>query len=221
MGKRIIMALSGGLDSATLLAYLKFEQYMVSCIGFTYGSKHNSYENKAASDIADFYKVPYQLIDLTSIFSSFTSSLMKDGADIPEGHYSDSSMSSTVVPSRNIIFSSILSGLAWSQGISQIALGVHSGDHAIYPDCRPGFIKAIDTALFLGTDGKVEIIAPFLNMNKQEIVKIGLHLGVPYHLTRTCYKDQEIACGVCGSCYERQEAFTLNGTQDPIIYEER
>ncbi len=160
-------------------------------------------------------------IDLTGVMAGFKSALMKDGGDIPEGHYTDESMSATVVPGRNIIFLSILAGAAWSAGATMIAIGVHKGDHAIYPDCREQFIAAMSTAIFSGTDGRVCVSAPFRDMDKISILKWGLEHDVPYTLTRTCYKDQVVSCGKCGSCVERLEAFELNEIEDPIPYYSR
>jgi len=218
---KILLSLSGGVDSTTLLAHLLAEEYEVEAVSFFYASKHNAFENSAAARIAGYYKVPNTFIDLSGIMNSFKSNLMLHGGDIPEGHYTDESMSQTVVPARNIIFLSILSGLAWSKGISEIAIGVHQGDHAIYPDCRIPFLTAMEEAIRLGTDGYVELTAPFLRMNKIETVRRGLELGVPYELTRTCYKNQPIACGKCGACVERLEAFKRNGLEDPIPYENK
>ena len=141
------------------------------------------------------------------------------GGEIPEGHYNDATMSQTVVPGRNLMFASILAGYAESIGFNRIALGVHKGDHEIYPDCRKEFVKALDSCIYLSTDKSVEVYTPLIDMDKIEIVQEGLDLEVPYHLTRTCYKDQERSCGVCGSCVERLEAFKLNNVKDPIEYE--
>jgi len=215
----VIMSLSGGMDSTTVLDQLAFEGFSIVCLGFTYGSKHNEYENIAAEKIAKHYKVHYKLIDLTVVFDGFKSNLLKSGGDIPEGHYEQENMSLTVVPGRNTIFASILLGAAESIGASKIALGVHQGDHAIYPDCRVEYIKALDTLLYLASDKKVEVITPFLHTDKVGILEFGLKNDTPYHLTRTCYKDQELSCGVCGSCNERIEAFSKHRAIDPIQYE--
>jgi len=215
----VVLSLSGGLDSSTLLGYLVHQGMRPYCVSFTYGSKHNKYENKAARDIASFYNVSLIEMNLSEVFGNFNSSLLLNQGAIPEGPYTDKTMSSTIVPSRNIIFLSILSGLAWTVNASYIAIGIHAGDHAIYPDCRTEFYKAMDSALYLGTDKKVQMLAPFVDMDKKEVVRIGHSLGVPFQLTRTCYKDQEIACGKCGSCVERLESFAEIGVTDPIIYE--
>jgi 7-cyano-7-deazaguanine synthase len=218
---KAIVSLSGGLDSTTLLADIINSKIFteVSAVGFTYGAKHNSFENIAAKAIAFHYDVPFELIDISGVMKGFKSNLLKTGGEIPEGHYEDKSMSLTVVPGRNIIFLSILAGLAWSKGAERLFIGIHAGDHAIYPDCRPNFFVAMREAIYEGTDSKVEIFAPFLNIDKGGIVARGLELKVPYELTRTCYKAQSVACGKCGSCRERLAAFKFNGIKDPLIYE--
>ena len=217
--KKIVLALSGGMDSSTLLAYLLDKGFEVIPVTFEYGSKHNRYEYSACLQIARHYNLKIaQCFDLTNIMSQFKSNLLKSGGDIPEGHYTDVSMNKTVVPGRNIIFLSILSGFAWSVEASQIAIGIHKGDHAIYPDCRPQFYTAMKATIQYGTGGMIELIAPFLNHDKTQILKAGLKLEVPYELTRTCYKEQWQACGKCGSCNERIGAFKNNGVLDPIKY---
>ena len=219
--KKILISFSGGLDSTTLLAYCLNEGMEVHAVSFSYGSKHNKYENEAAKRIIEHYEIPFHFFDLTPIFNSFQSSLLQSGGPIPEGHYQAESMRQTVVPARNMIFISILTGLAESLRIPIIGLGVHAGDHFIYPDCRPGFIRPIRKAIFEATDNAVELFTPFIYLTKKEIIELSKSFfdEVPYHLTRTCYKDQEKACGVCGSCQERLEAFNLAGIPDPIKYE--
>jgi len=217
---KTLISLSGGLDSTTLLAASINLGEQCYAISFSYGSKHNKFENEAARIIAEYYKVPFQLIDISSVMIDFKSDLLLTGADIPEGHYNDSSMKRTVVPCRNLIFGSILAGYAQSNKIDQIKLGIHSGDHFIYPDCRPEFFYSFAYTVNKATEGTVRVEAPFLDLDKADIVKIGLELNVPYQLTRTCYKYQQIACGVCGSCNERKEAFALNNAVDPLTYKE-
>lgn len=219
MKQKVIMALSGGMDSSTLLAWLLDQGYEVEAVSFSYGSKHNQYERQCAIDFAAHYGIVLHHIDLTDIMAGFKSNLLKTGGDIPEGHYTDASMSATVVPGRNIIFLSCLTGLAWSRDASHIAIGIHSGDHAIYPDCRPEFYDSMNKAIKAGTDGRVDIIAPFLTWDKTRILEWGIPHKVPYELTRTCYKDQPLSCGACGSCVERLEAFTAIGIKDPVEYE--
>jgi 7-cyano-7-deazaguanine synthase len=219
MDKKAIVALSGGMDSVTVLAWLLDQGHEVHAVTFAYGSKHMDYELKAARDIISRYRIPRYHFNLEGVFSNFRSNLLKTGGEIPEGHYTDESMKLTVVPGRNIIFTSILAGLAQSIEAEYIALGIHQGDHAIYPDCRAEFFDAMNNAILHGTGGIVRFIAPFLNTDKEGILKWGVEHNVPYHLTRTCYKDQQLACGKCGSCVERLEAFAKIGQEDPVTYE--
>lgn len=226
---QIVMGLSGGMDSATLLGLLLEQGHTVHCCIFYYGSKHNKWENRAAEEIIDFYQLNKQKpvfghpMDISKVMEGFQSNLLLSGAEIPEGHYASENMKKTVVPGRNLIMASIMAGLAESIGAGKVALGVHSGDHFIYPDCRTEFVKALDTTVFLSSDRKVEVIAPLADDDKYSILQKGYSLDpeVPYHLTRTCYKDQAVSCGKCGSCNERLEAFQKLGMKDPIEYESR
>jgi 7-cyano-7-deazaguanine synthase len=223
--KKIVIGLSGGMDSTTLLGYLLEQGYQVHCCSFIYGSKHGSWEYKAACEIYQYYKtafpVEHHTFDLTQSFKNFQSYLLQSGGEIPEGHYNEESMKQTVVPGRNLIFASLMAGLAESIGAEEVALGVHSGDHHIYPDCRPEFIQALGETIKHSTEKKVTIFTPFIYIDKAKILKIGysLPVPVPYHLTRTCYKDQPLACGKCGSCQERLEAFEKINKKDLIQYE--
>ncbi len=222
--KKVVIGLSGGMDSATLLGILLGQGVEVHCCTFYYGSKHGRYENEAAVRILKYYRehpVKYYKFNLLDIFSNFSSNLLQSGGAIPEGHYAAESMKKTVVPGRNTIFASIMSGLAESIGADAISLGVHSGDHHIYPDCRPEYITALHHTIQEATEGQVQVITPLINDNKTTILKKGYALNppVPYRLTRTCYKDQLVACGKCGSCVERLEAFSNLKIKDPVDYE--
>jgi len=213
-----IVSLSGGMDSVTVLseAVDEYGSGSVQCVGFQYGSKHNPFENEAARQVASHYGVPFELIDLTHIGEKLNSNLLRSGDAVPEGHYQEESMRQTVVPGRNLLFISVLTALAQSRGVLEVWLGIHSGDHFIYPDCRPEFFHSIRKGV--KTAYEVELCAPFLMGDKTSIIQRGLQLGTPYHLTRTCYTDQVVACGRCGSCQERLEAFRNNGVEDPIEY---
>lgn len=216
---KAIVSLSGGADSATTLALALKAGREVESFGFYYASKHNPWENQAAENLAAHYGIPFQLIDISGIMGNFKSSLLASGEKIPEGHYQEENMRSTVVPMRNIIFASILAGIADSKGAEEIWLGVHAGDHFIYPDCRKETIEAMNKVIYLATEKLIEIRTPLQGWDKTKIINEGFVLGVPYELTRTCYTAGEIACGKCGSCQERLEAFRNLGLTDPIPYQ--
>ena len=223
--KKVVLSLSGGVDSSTLLGMCVAQGYEVHAVLFTYGSKHNSYEEKAVEKVIAHYQkesvhpITFSKIDLSTVFALSGSHLLSNGGEIPEGHYEAPSMVQTVVPCRNLVFASVLASIAESVGASQVLLGVHAGDHVIYSDCREEFVEALDEAVQLATDGRVSVVAPYVNSTKAGIVGQGLRYEVPYELTRSCYKAQEIACGKCGTCVERLEAFAVHNVKDPIEYE--
>ena len=219
--QKTILSLSGGLDSTVLLAHLLDHGYDTLPVNFLYPSKHNRYEKRAAKAVASYYDINLHVINLTQVMEGFKSNLLLSGSDIPEEHYNHPSMSKTVIPARNMIFISILAGLAQSKGIRTIHLAIHSGDHHIYPDCRPDFYFSVVNTISYATNAKVMPVANFLYKTKAQIVKKGIRLNAPLHLTRTCYKNQPTACGKCGSCIERLEAFKQGGFIDPIIYQSR
>jgi 7-cyano-7-deazaguanine synthase len=146
------------------------------------------------------------------------SNLLKGGGDIPEGEYKDLSMKQTVVPFRNAIMLSLAVGIAESNGYERVSLAVHSGDHFIYPDCRPEFIDNIRKAIGCGTDAGIELFAPYVTYTKAEIIHEGYSMGVPFKETWTCYKGGERHCGICGSCDERKKSFIEAGIKDPTDY---
>jgi len=218
--KTVLISLSGGMDSSTLVAWFIDNDFKVNCINFTYGSKHNKYEIESARKINSYYNLPKLLeLDMSYIFENMRSNLLLSGGNIPEGHYNDESMKLTVVPGRNTIFASIMYGIAESREIGFISLGVHQGDHHIYPDCRTEYINSLRATIDFASDSKVGVLAPFISIDKSGILEIGKRLDVPYELTRTCYKDQLLSCGKCGSCMERLEAFKNINVIDPITYD--
>ncbi len=219
---KYVISLSGGLDSATALALLLNQNpdaEIRPCF-FHYGSKHGFHEEKAAHDIAGHYQLPLRIFDCSTIFHNFSSALLAhDKREIPRSGYDLESMADTVVPGRNLIFASIMAAWAESNGFDCVVMGMHGGDHQLYPDCRPGFVDSLNTTLAESTDGKIKLLAPFLYYSKARIVEAGLKLGVPYEKTRSCYQNHELACGSCGTCRERLEAFAQNGVKDPILYQ--
>jgi 7-cyano-7-deazaguanine synthase len=216
--EKAIVTLSGGLDSATLL-YWSTKRYDVSAVTFDYGSKHNLKEQAAAKELARRAGVHHNLIELPFINNLFKSDLLRSGGSIPEGHYEDSSMRRTVVPFRNGIMLSIAIGFAESLEAGTVLYAAHAGDHAIYPDCRPAFLRAISEAGRAGTYLGVEIKDPFIDLRKKDIVLLGNDMRVPFEITYSCYKGGEIHCGKCGTCVERKEAFRLAGIKDPTTYD--
>lgn len=214
--EHILVAMSGGIDSSTLALLLK-QTYSVNPVHLVYGSNHNEWELEALGTFLTVHEfmLPF-VISLSNVFENISSELL--GGRIPEGHYNDASMKQTVVPGRNLLFISTLASLAESMGVPNIALGIHQGDHHIYPDCRPEFARYAKKAVLASTEGRVQLLTPFLNCNKTEIVSIGLELGIDYTNTRTCYKNSPTACGKCGACVERIEAFANNNVPDPIEY---
>ncbi len=212
---KAIIILSGGMDSTTLLYWAKLTYDKIEAISFDYGQKHKK-ELELAKWHCNKLNIPHKLIDLD--FSYFDSSLL-GSSDIPEGHYEAENMKSTVVPFRNGIMLSYAVGYAENIGGADVLIGSHSGDHTIYPDCRASFIEAFDRASFHGTYNNILIKTPFGSSKKEDILKKGLQLLVPYEKTWSCYKGNEKACGKCGTCVERLEAFKKNYIEDPIEYE--
>ena len=215
-----LVVFSGGMDSATALWLARREFGTVSAVSFDYGAKHNARELAAADAICRKLSVPHVTIPLGFIGGYFHSSLLKSGGAIPEGAYNEDNMASTVVPFRNGIMLAAAAGLAEDSGCSVVILGNHSGDHAIYPDCRPEFIDGMARAIEAGTGGKVKLLSPFCNMNKAQIAARGAELGVDFALTWSCYNGREKHCGKCGTCRERKDAFREAGIPDPTVYED-
>lgn len=215
--KDSVIVVSGGMDSITLL-YDKKEEIALA-VTFDYGSKHNAKEIAWAKVHCGRLGIRHIVIRLDFMQRYFTSSLLEGGADIPEGHYADENMKSTVVPFRNGIMLSVAAGIAESNGLKKILIANHGGDHTIYPDCRPEFIEAMDRAITNGTYEDVRIDAPYTNITKADIAKIGKRLGIDYSETWSCYKGGERHCGKCGTCIERKEAMALAGIDDRTEYE--
>ena len=236
---RTVMALSGGMDSTALLMRLLADGYQVHAISFDYGQKHVVELERARANIrylADWgHEVQHQVIDLTSAMSSFHSALTDGAVEIPTGHYEEEQMKQTVVPNRNAIFASILYGHALSIALREkvnveIALGVHSGDHAIYPDCRPQFYSALAHAFEIGNwDSEfVSFRLPWIDGHKETILRdaesaiehLGLDFDTVFANTTTSYNpaDQGRSAGTSGADVERILAFHAIGRVDPVPY---
>jgi 7-cyano-7-deazaguanine synthase len=209
---------SGGMDSITLL-YDKKEEIALG-ISFDYGSNHNAKEIPFAKMHCERLGIKHIVINLDFMHQYFKSSLLEGADAIPEGNYADENMKSTVVPFRNGIMLSIAIGIAESNNLKKVFIANHGGDHTIYPDCRPEFIKAIDEAATTGTYVNVRIEAPYTNITKTDIARRGAELGINFAETWSCYKGGEKHCGKCGTCVERKEALELADVPDPTEYEE-
>lgn len=211
MNKDSIIVLSGGMDSVTMLH--QYASAIALAVNFTYGSNHNARELECARHHCDSLGIELVVIDLSFIGELFHSSLLEGADAIPEGEYDFDNMKSTVVPFRNGIMLSVACGLAESRGLKHVMIANHGGDHAIYPDCRAGFVDAMSLAMKEGTYDGVTIIAPYTDITKGEIAVIGKKLGVDYTHTYSCYKGGEEHCGKCGTCVERAEALAYAGIE--------
>lgn len=217
---KLIFILSGGLDSTTALYQLRQEHEVTEALSFDYGQRHKR-ELVSAKNICDDLKIPHQIIDLSHLNGLLQgSSLTTPGIETPYGNYKEETMKQTVVPNRNAIMINIAAGYAVSQKIYGLGLGVHAGDHYIYPDCRPEFMDSQQQTLSLANECNFKLLTPFLHLSKKEIVKIGHALGVPFEKTWTCYEGAEKPCSLCGSCTERIGSFWKNGLQDPLYSSE-
>ena len=216
--KDTLMVVSGGMDSITML--YEYARRIALAVTFNYGSNHNAREIECARYNCDLLGIELIVVDLPFIGQLFESSLLSGADAIPEGDYDDDNMRSTVVPFRNGIMLSIAAGLAESRSLKRLMLANHGGDHAIYPDCRPGFIEAMSRAISEGTYEHLFISAPYTDITKADIARHGAALGIDYSHTYSCYKGGEKHCGRCGTCTERRQAFIDAGIPDPTQYEE-
>ena len=204
--KDSVIIVSGGMDSITLL--------------HDYGSNHNAKEIPFAELHCKRLGIKHITIPLEFMHKYFKSSLLEGADAIPEGHYEDENMKSTVVPFRNGIMLAIAAGIAESNGLDHVMIANHGGDHAIYPDCRPEFISAMSSATSAGSYNGVTVIAPYTSITKGDIARKGKELGIDYTETWSCYKGGDKHCGKCGTCVERKEALRDAGIEDFTEYEE-
>lgn len=215
-----VVLFSGGMDSATLIAWARDQGYKVIALSVNYGQRHKV-ELECAKAYCSSFGIEHIILDLSSVQAILAgSALTSDEVDVPHGHYADENMKLTVVPNRNMILLSLAAGLAVSRKATKIFYAAHAGDHAIYPDCRPEFYEAAKQAISLGNYDAPDMEAPFIEMRKEDIAEYGDRLGVPWEMTWSCYEGQpdQGHCGKCGTCVERKEAFTVAEIYDPTVY---
>ena len=215
---KVVVLVSGGMDSVTALYHAAGEHEVVAGLSFDYGSKHNHKELPLAAWHCEQLGVLHHVVSLSFMDDLFESDLLKSGGDIPEGHYEAENMKQTVVPFRNGIMMAIAAGFAESIKACGLVIAAHSGDHAIYPDCREDFMKPMAEAITAGTYADVQVLRPFIDQRKEDIVSRGSELGIDFSQTWSCYKGDELHCGKCGTCVERKEAFEIGGVEDPTVY---
>ncbi|EME55007.1 7-cyano-7-deazaguanine synthase QueC [Amycolatopsis decaplanina] len=216
----VAVVLSGGMDSTTVAAHYHHDGHPLLMITVDYGQRHRK-EIDSAAAVARHYSAEHVVVDLRSVGSALTgSALTDDTVAVPDGHYAEATMKATIVPNRNAILANVAVGIALSHRAAVLALGTHAGDHFIYPDCRPAFIDALSTLVEVANEGMnpPRVEAPFLRWSKSDIARHGTMLGAPMELTWSCYKGGDRHCGVCGTCYERREAFRDADVPDPTAY---
>ena len=216
--KDSVIILSGGMDSVTML--YEFEERIALAVSFDYGSNHNAREIPFAHQHCMDLGIRHIVIPLEFMSKYFKSSLLEGPEAIPEGHYEDENMKSTVVPFRNGIMLSIAVGIAESAGLKHVMMANHGGDHTIYPDCREEFVNSFSEAARTGTFVGVTLLSPYTNLTKADIARKGKGLGVDYSKTWSCYKGGVVHCGRCGTCVERREALAEAGIEDPTEYQD-
>ncbi|MEC8013899.1 MAG: 7-cyano-7-deazaguanine synthase QueC [Verrucomicrobiota bacterium] len=215
---KAVVLFSGGLDSTVLVQQLIHDQASVRLLSINYGQRHKK-ELSHSSRIATSMNLPHRILDLPDLAELLSGSSLTDSSvELPEGHYAEESMKSTVVPNRNMILLAMAAGYALSIDFDTVAYAAHAGDHTIYPDCRPVFADAMQNALQLADWKDLRLHRPFVNLTKAELVRIGAKLGAPLHLTWSCYAGEESHCGKCGTCVERKEAFEVAKITDPTEY---
>jgi 7-cyano-7-deazaguanine synthase len=222
MDKIAVIIASGGIDSTTLLYKLIHDRYQLRALTFLYGQKHLK-ETNFATNIYKNLSLEYKIVDISGIKDLISGSALTDvNVNIPEVpetmDYYDT-LKSTIVPNRNSIFLTLAVAYAQQLNCNIIFYGAHHSDRGVYPDCRKEFIESFEHSQRLANDNdKIKIMAPFVDMDKAEIVKIGNKLAVPYDKTWSCYKGLELHCGQCSSCRERKRAFRQSGIEDPTVY---
>lgn len=219
---RTVVAASGGLDSTVLTYDLVRNGHDLMLLSFDYGQRHRR-ELHSARRLAHRLNVAHRVVDLSSLKTVLhDSALTNPDIAVPAGEYTAETLSTTVVPARNAIFLSVAVGAAVSWGAQTVAFAAHSGDHHVYPDCRPEFVRAVQELARTSTEGfgDIGVLAPYITWSKSQIVKHGHRLGVPFEATWSCYQGLEWHCGTCSTCRERRGAFTSAQVPDPTEYME-
>ncbi len=215
----IVVVYSGGMDSTVLLYHLAAQGHQIRALSVNYGQRHRK-ELSAAREICVRLGINHQEVDLSSITPLLSGSALTNAAiDLPAGHYEDQSMRITVVPNRNMILLSLATAWAINERCDAVAYGAHSGDHAIYPDCRETFVTPLAEAIRHCDWHQVSLLRPFIGMTKGDICQLGASLAVPFEKTWSCYGGGMRHCGGCGTCTERREACEHAGVADPTEYE--
>ena len=218
MPQKVVVIYSGGMDSFTVLHNAIRAGHDVYALSFNYGQRHVK-ELVCAQNVCQELGIHHKIVDISAINQLIGGSSLTSDIAVPEGHYAADNMKSTVVPNRNMILLSLAVGYAVSLDAQAVYYGAHCGDHFIYPDCRPEFVQKMNDVCQIANYDPVDIISPYLHQTKIDILTDGLAMGLDYSKTWTCYNGREKACGKCGSCQERLEAFSLNKVVDPLPYE--
>ncbi len=221
---KAVILLSGGLDSTVCMACAKEAGYELYPISFDYHQRH-SIELESAKKVAEFYQVARHIVIETNMNAIGGSALTDTSIEVPDGNIKSDEIPVTYVPARNLIFLSYALSYAEAIGAERILIGVNALDYSGYPDCRPAFIEQFQQVANYATkataaDNKEILIeTPLLNLSKKEIVELGTKLGAPLHVSHSCYRGGEKACGVCDSCQLRLKGFREAGIVDPVPYE--
>jgi len=209
---------SGGLDSTVLLAMMVSVGKDVIPVNVNYGQRHYALEHASSQNVCRAYGL--EPVELEIPKSMFHPNALSGHVPVPEGHYEHESMKATVCPNRNMVLLACATAQAIALDAQEVAYAAHAGDHAIYPDCRPEFVDAMERVLRVCHYHPIWLLTPFLHMTKAEIVLAGRRFGAPMEKTYSCYNGRALHCGKCGTCVERREAFTVAGILDPTAYEE-
>lgn len=221
---KAVILLSGGLDSTVCMAYAKDAGYELYPISFNYHQRH-SIELESAKKVAQFYQVASHIVIETNMNDIGGSALTDTSIDVPNGDVQNHEIPVTYVPARNLIFLSYALSYAEAIGAERILIGVNALDYSGYPDCRPAFIEKFQEVANYATKAtaadhkEILIETPLLNLSKKEIVELGTRLGAPLHVSHSCYRGGEKACGKCDSCLLRLKGFREAGLTDPVPYE--